>query len=71
LTTDINLNDDLIERAMTVSGLTIKTDVVDSALREFVERREHKDLRELFGTIEFADGYDHKAAREGTYNGSN
>ena len=67
--TNINLNDDLIQRAMAVSGLTTKTDVVDAALKEFVERRERKDLRELFGKIQFAEGYDYKAAREGKSNG--
>ena len=63
--TNINLNDDLINRAMVASGLSTKTDVVEAALREFVERRERKDLRELFGKIQFSDGYDYKAAREG------
>jgi len=65
--TNINLNDDLISRAMAASGLSTKTDVVEAALREFVERRERKDLRELFGEIQFADGYDYKAAREGKH----
>jgi len=39
---------------------------VDQAIREFIERRARKDLSDLKGRIEFAEGYGYKAAREGT-----
>jgi Arc/MetJ family transcription regulator len=63
--TNIVIDDKLIEQAMQVSGLTTKKGVVDSALREFVQRRTQKKLAELQGKIHFADGYDYKALREG------
>jgi len=63
--TNIVIDHKLIEAAMQVSGLTTKKDVVDKALREFVQRRIKKDLRELRGKMQFADDYDYKALREG------
>lgn len=63
--TNIVIDNKLIEQAMRISGLTTKKDVVDRALREFVQRRTQKDLSELRGKIQFADDYDYKALREG------
>jgi Arc/MetJ family transcription regulator len=63
--TNIVIDSKLIEQAMLASGLTTKKDVVDRALREFVQRHTQKDLAELRGKIQFADDYDYKALREG------
>ncbi len=63
--TNIVIDNKLMQEAMRVSGLTTKKDVVDRALLEFVERRTRKDLAEIRGKIQFADGYDYKAMREG------
>ena len=64
--TNIVIDNELMEQAMRVSGLTTKKAVVHRALEEFVERRVRKDLAELRGKIRFADGYDYKAMREGS-----
>ena len=63
--TNIVIDDELMQEAMRVSGLTTKKDVVDKALIEFVERRTRKDLAEIRGKIKFADDYDYKAMRKG------
>lgn len=63
--TNIVINDSLVEKAMALSGLTTKREVVDKALTEFVQRRIRKDLLELEGKIRFLDGYDYKSLREG------
>ena len=63
--TNIVIDDNLIEQAMRVSGLSTKKDVVNRALYEFVQRRTRRDLAELHGKIKFADDYDYKAKREG------
>lgn len=62
--TNIVIDDDLIKRAMEVSGITTKKEVVDRALLEFVELHSRKDLSELRGSILFDEGYDYKAMRE-------
>lgn len=63
--TNIVIDDNLMEQAMRLSGLTTKKEVVERALLEFVQRRSRKDLSELQGKILFDDGYDYKAKREG------
>jgi Arc/MetJ family transcription regulator len=63
--TNIVIDDNIMQEAMRVSGLTTKKDVVDRALLEFVERRTRKDLTEIRGKIRFADDYDYKAMRKG------
>lgn len=62
--TNIVIDDALMQRAMEVSGLKTKKEVVEIAISEFVERHSRKDLKELRGKILFADNYDYKAARE-------
>lgn len=63
--TNIIIDDTLMQRAMEVSGLKTKREVVEKAIIEFVERRTRKDLKELRGKIQFADDYDYRAMREG------
>ena len=62
--TNIDLDDALIAEAFRHANVTTKKDLVHLALREFVERRTRKDMRDLRGRIRFADGYDHKALRD-------
>jgi len=63
---NIIIDDALMDKALVVSGLKTKKEIVDQAIREFIERRARKDLSDLKGRIEFAEGYGYKAAREGT-----
>jgi len=63
--TSIAIDADLINNAMRVSGLKTKREVIAQALLEFTQNREKPDLRELPGTVEFADDYDYKATRGG------
>ncbi len=62
--TNIVIDDKLMEQAMRLSGLSTKKEVVERALREFVERHSRKDLLELRGKILFDSNYDYKAKRE-------
>lgn len=63
--TNIDIDDALMKRAMMLSGIPTKRELVERALSEFVERHSRKDLSELHGQIFFAQGYDYKAMREG------
>jgi Arc/MetJ family transcription regulator len=64
--TNIVLDDELIEEAFRYADVTTKRELVDLALREFVENHRRKDMRELRGKITFHPGYDHKRLREGS-----
>lgn len=64
--TNIVLDDALVEEAFRHSDAKTKRELVDRALREFVENRRRRDVRELRGAVLFRPGYDHKKLREGT-----
>ena len=64
--TTIVLDDELVEEAFRHSNAKTKRELVDMALREFVENHRRKDVRELRGKISFHPGYDYKKLREGT-----
>ena len=63
--TNIVIDNDLMNKAIALSGLKTKKEVVDRALYEFVDSLTRMDLSELRGKIKFADGYDYKSLREG------
>ena len=63
--TNIIINDEIMEKALHVTGLETKKDVVDLALKELIVNYSRKNLSDLKGKIAFAEGYDYKALREG------
>jgi Arc/MetJ family transcription regulator len=62
--TNIELDDELVRTAFRYAPVKTKKDLIALALREFVENRRRKDLRELKGRGGIAPGYDHRALRE-------
>ena len=63
--TNIVIDSKLIEQAMKLSGIKTKKDMVNTALEEFVQRHNQKNLLDIAGKIQLADSYDYKAMREG------
>ena len=63
--TNIVLDDNLVEEAFKYSDAKTKRELINQALKEFVENRGRRDLLNLEGKIEFAEGYDYKSLREG------
>ena len=63
--TNIVIDDDLLHEAMARSHARTKREIVDLALREFVQRRKRQDLMDLFGKGGLREDYDHKALRHG------
>ena len=61
--TNIVIDDDLINEAISLTGIRTKREVVNLALQELVAKRKKKDLFKLAGQIEFSDDFDHKKAR--------
>lgn len=61
--TNLALDDSLIEEARRIGGHVTKKDAVTAALEEYIRRRKQVEVLKLFGTIEYAPGYDHKANR--------
>jgi Arc/MetJ family transcription regulator len=63
--TNIELDGDLVQEGLKLSRARTKRELVQLALKEFVENRRRLSLLELEGKIEFAEGYNHKRMREG------
>ncbi len=63
MATNLSLDQDLLERALEVSGERTKKAAVTKALEEFIARRNQKRLLDLMGKLEWDGGFDYKAAR--------
>ena len=63
MATNLAIDPELLERALTVSGERTKKAAVTKALREFIARREQKELLGLFASLEWDPSYDYKPGR--------
>ena len=62
--TNIVLNDKLVEEAFKFSqSISTKRELIEMALKEYVDNRKRKNIQELKGKIKFSDDYDYKVMR--------
>lgn len=64
MATNLSIDTDLLEEALSISGLSTKKDTVNQALREFVQRRKQREITTLFGTLPQDPDYNYKKARK-------
>ena len=64
--TNIELNEDLLAKAMKLGGSRTKKTAVNEALAEYVQRREQQSVIELFGKIDLDETFDYKQQRKVT-----
>jgi Arc/MetJ family transcription regulator len=63
--TNIVLNDKLVDEAFKFSQtIFTKKELIETALKEYVDNRKRKNIRELRGKIKFSDDYDYKTMRK-------
>ena len=63
--TNVVLNDSLIKEAfMYAQTITTKKELIEIALKEYVDTRKRKNIKELRGKIQFRDDYNYKAMRK-------
>jgi Arc/MetJ family transcription regulator len=65
--TNIDLDDELVERAFKASGAKTKRELVHRGLEALIKASKKKDLMDLAGKIDFVEGYDHKKVRRTRY----
>ena len=63
MATNLSIEPQLLEKALSVSGEKTKKAAVTKALREFIARREQRNLLELFGKLEWNPDFDYKKER--------
>jgi Arc/MetJ family transcription regulator len=61
--TNIDLDDELVARGLSLTGAKTKRHLVQMALEELVRSRGRLNLLDLAGQIELADGFDAKLLR--------
>jgi Arc/MetJ family transcription regulator len=62
--TNIEIDDELLAQAFSVSRLRTQKELIHEALKEFIRLKKRKDLKELAGFVQFYMDYDHKKLRE-------
>jgi hypothetical protein len=61
---NIPVNEVLVQEALAVGNQETERDVVEVALREYIQRRKQLKILELFGTIDYDPDYDYKQQRQ-------
>ena len=64
MATNIELNENLLSKAMKLGGMRTKKEAVNQALSEYVQRREQLKVLDFFGTVELDPDYDYKKQRK-------
>ncbi|WP_096233505.1 type II toxin-antitoxin system VapB family antitoxin [Thermoanaerobacterium sp. RBIITD] len=62
--TNIVIDDKLIEKALKITRIKTKKEIVNIALKELIENHKRKNLMDLKGKIQFDENYDYKKMRE-------
>jgi hypothetical protein len=63
MATNLAIDPELLRRALEASGEKTKTAAVTAALEEYIARREQARILDLFGALEWDEGYDYKSER--------
>lgn len=64
MSSNIELDEELLSKAMRLGGMRSKEETVNQALSEYVQRREQLKVLDFFGTVELDPDYDHKTQRK-------
>jgi len=64
MATNLDIDNALLQEAMTLGGHSTKRAVIIEALDEYVQRRKQLDIIDLFGTVPYDDDHDYKKQRK-------
>jgi Bacterial antitoxin of type II TA system, VapB len=64
--TPLNINEALLQEALALDDQTTIDALVETALREYIQRRKRLKVLDLFGTIDYDEDYDYKQQRQQT-----
>ncbi len=62
----LTVDGDLLDKAVNISASKSKNETVTLALEEFIQRRKMSEVIDLFGKVEYDEGYDYKILRART-----
>jgi hypothetical protein len=64
MATNLAIDPELLDEAHRVGQHKTKKATVTEALEEYIRRRKQRRILELFGAVEYEDGYDYKEQRK-------
>lgn len=64
MTVRLDVDSALIQEAFALGKHRTQQDVVQEALKEYIQRRKQAKIIELFGSIEYEQDYDYKQQRQ-------
>lgn len=64
MATSFNIDDTLLQEALALDDQPTVDALVETALREYIQRRKRLKVLELFGTIDYNPDYDYKQQRQ-------
>ncbi len=67
--TNIVIDNQLMQEAFKYSNLKTKKEIINIALKEFVENAKKLSILDLRGKIDFQEGYDYKTLRDKNVSG--
>jgi len=63
---NLAIDDKLLQEAQHIGGHRTKKETVNAALKEYIQRRKQTEIVQLFGKIDYREGYDYKKTRSRT-----
>ena len=63
MTTSLNINEALLNEALALDNQVNIDSLVETALREYIQRRKRLKVLDLFETIEYDETYNYKQQR--------
>ncbi len=63
MATNLQIDDELIQKAVKLGGHKTKKDAVSKALIEYIQNLEQQKIISMFGTVEYDPKYDYKEQR--------
>lgn len=66
MATPLNINEALLQEALALNDQATADALVETSLREYIQRRKRLKVLTLFGTIDYEEDYDYKQQRQQT-----
>ncbi|MBY0359134.1 MAG: type II toxin-antitoxin system VapB family antitoxin [Candidatus Obscuribacterales bacterium] len=64
MATNLNIDEKLLNEALSLSGKRTKRETVNEALSEYIQHRKQSKIVQFFGKIDFDPTYDYKKQRK-------
>jgi len=64
MASNLAIDEELLVKAKKIGGHKSKKDTVNTALKEYIQRRKQMEITEVYGNIEYDEKYDYKKHRK-------